>query len=169
MKQKLNCIMLIDDDEPTNFLSTMLIEEAECTKHLRIVDSGTKAISYLQSTAACRDEKNYFLPPDLIFLDINMPRMNGWEFLDEYKKLENVNPVKTVIIMLTTSLNPDDKQRAESIPEVSGFEIKPLTNKMICDVLKKYFNAGQKQVRNETSVLEMNVVKYIFPPKLNYK
>jgi CheY-like chemotaxis protein len=140
MNKKLNCIMVVDDDEPTNYISTMLIEEANCTRHLEIVDSGMDALNYLENTTGDENVKNLLIPPDLLFLDINMPRMNGWEFLDEYKKLKNARLVKTVIIMLTTSLNPVDKLRAESIPEVAGFESKPLTAEMIRRVIKTYLN-----------------------------
>lgn len=142
MKEKLNCIMVIDDDEPTNFINEMVIEEANCTCHLEIVDSGIKALNYLQKAGVCEDKKNSIILPDLVFLDINMPRMNGWEFLDEYRKLNSSCTLKPIIIMLTTSLCPDDKQRAASIPEVAGFENKPLTEEMVHRVIKTYFDAA---------------------------
>jgi CheY-like chemotaxis protein len=68
--------------------------------------------------------------------------MNGWEFLTEFRKISNEHVPQPVIIMLTTSLNPDDKQRAENIPEITDFENKPLTKEMIERIIKKYFNAG---------------------------
>ena len=143
MKSKLNCIMVIDDDEPTNFISAMIIEEAHCTKHLQVVESGSKALSYLQTALESNNDDTFFITPDLVFLDINMPRMNGWEFLAEYRKLKNDNQAKTVIIMLTTSLNPDDKLRAEGIPEVAGFENKPLTAEMIERVVANYLKVDK--------------------------
>ncbi|MEO5983989.1 MAG: response regulator [Ferruginibacter sp.] len=130
MTQKLNTVMLIDDDEPTNFLSKMLIEEAHCADHIQIAESGKLALDYLS-----RSNKS----PDLIFLDINMPAMNGWEFLDKYRELEKAKQGKIVIIMLTTSLNPDDKVKAGQMPEIAGFENKPLSPELIDRVLKKYF------------------------------
>jgi CheY-like chemotaxis protein len=141
MENKLSCIMVIDDDEPTNFISTMLIEEAECTHHLEIVDSGMKALNFLKKATTEVASPGDFIAPDLIFLDINMPRMNGWEFLTEFRKISNEHVPQPVIIMLTTSLNPDDKQRAENIPEITDFENKPLTKEMIERIIKKYFNA----------------------------
>ena len=71
--------------------------------------------------------------------------MNGWEFLENYRKLEKRQHGKVVIIMLTTSLNPDDKIRAQKIPEISGFENKPLTTEMIDRVLTKFFVAESQQ------------------------
>lgn len=146
MIEKLNCIMVIDDDEPTNFISKMIIEEADCTQHLQVIESGTKALNYLEKAMAFTVEDNCFIMPDLLFLDINMPRMNGWEFLEEYRKLKNEHHPKIVIIMLTTSLSPDDKLKAESIPEVAGFENKPITTEMIQRVVNTHFNFDSLQI-----------------------
>jgi len=136
MKQKLNCVLLIDDDEPTNFLNNMFIEQADCAEHIKIVCGGTEALEYLSESEESENSEPY---PDLIFLDINMPAMDGWEFLDKYKKIKKENNGKTVIIMLTTSLNPDDIIKAYEIPEISGFENKPLTTEKVDVIVKKYF------------------------------
>jgi len=140
VKQKLNCVLLIDDDEPTNFLSSMLLEQANCTEQIMVAENGRKALDYLTGTELFSLDSNSFPCPDIIFLDINMPAMNGWEFLENYQKLKKKHQGKIIMIMLTTSLNPDDKIRAQKMPEISGFENKPLTIEMIGRVLKKYFN-----------------------------
>ncbi|MCW3090568.1 MAG: response regulator [Ferruginibacter sp.] len=137
--EQLNCIMVIDDDEPTNFLNTMLIEDANCTKHLRIVESGLKALDYFENLLRKKKDIIAYIPPDLVFLDINMPCMNGWEFLEEYRNLQNEQPHRPVIIMLTTSLDPEDRVKAANIPEVAGFENKPLTSEMIDRLIKTHF------------------------------
>jgi len=138
MKTKLNCILLIDDDEPTNFLSSIIIEEANCTEHIQIAQSGQAALDYLTKCVANENGCSYPCP-DLIFLDINMPAMNGWEFLEQYSKLENKHKGNVIMVMLTTSLNPDDKSKADEIPDVSGFENKPLTAEKLDAILKKHF------------------------------
>jgi CheY-like chemotaxis protein len=130
---KLNCILLIDDDEPTNFLNKLTLEQAECVRHIRIAQSGEVALDYLRgSPDGCPR-------PDLIFLDINMPAMDGWEFLAKYRELPREKKADTVLIMLTTSLNPDDEKRTLAIPEVSGFERKPLNQVQLEKLLNKYF------------------------------
>jgi len=144
MKQKLNCILLIDDDEPTNFISNIELEEADCTNHIQIADSGKKALSYLSSSSPINNTDNELPYPELIFLDINMPAMNGWEFLDKLKELKTDKEPEIIIIMLTTSINPDDKLKAEKIPLVAGFENKPLTSEIIENVLNKYFAGKNK-------------------------
>src|SRR5687767_1028183 len=102
MKQKLNCILVIDDDEPTNFFTRMIIEQCDCTDHIKVVESAQEALEYLTRSVSGNDEQ--YPCPDLILLDINMPAMNGWEFLEEYKKLSNEKKGKIMIVMLTTSL-----------------------------------------------------------------
>jgi CheY-like chemotaxis protein len=130
MKNKLNCILFIDDDEPTNFLNKMAVEQYDCAHEVHIAQSGQEALDYL---SGC------LLRPDLIFLDINMPAMDGWEFLDRYRSLPAEKKADIVLIMLTTSPDPDDKTRTRHIPEVSGFENKPLVQSGLDDLLKKYF------------------------------
>lgn len=139
MKQKLNCILLIDDDEPTNFLSRMLIEDAACTHHIQVAQSGEFALSFLkdQDSHVNSGQVNYV--PDLIFLDINMPAMNGWEFLDKYSELKPSWMDKVITIMLTTSYNPDDRKKAEEHSVISRFETKPLTSEKLDKILKDFF------------------------------
>lgn len=133
MKQKLDCILLIDDDESTNYLHRRLLNKMECTQLLEIAEDGTMALNYLSQTPQPNPS------PDLIFLDINMPVMNGWEFLQEYKILEKNQPVKPVMVMLTTSLNHDDEQKAKGMAEINEFRNKPLTRDMVAEILQKYF------------------------------
>ncbi len=96
------------------------------------------ALIYLKSAGEQADT-NDCQRPDLIFLDINLPGMDGFEFLDEYHKLSVRLKSEAVVIMLTTSLNPDDQKRAMSYPEVSAFLNKPLTVEVIRETVEKYF------------------------------
>jgi CheY-like chemotaxis protein len=141
MKKKLNCILLIDDDEPTNYISKMLIEEFDCALHVEIAQSGQKALDYLTNSEKFEGNNKIFPCPDLIFLDINMPAMNGWEFLERYDTLEQHHKGEIIMVMLTTSLNPDDEVMANANPDISGFETKPLTAEKLGSILKKYFSA----------------------------
>jgi CheY-like chemotaxis protein len=139
MNPKLNCILVIDDDEPTNFFTRIILEEGNCCNHIRTVQSGQEALDYLAQSEKPDADPNLFPSPDLIFLDINMPAMNGWEFLEEYKKLNIAPQHKIIMVMLTTSLFPEDKAKAARADEISGFENKPLTLEKLEKILKTYF------------------------------
>lgn len=134
-KIKLTGILLIDDDEPTNYMNEKFIREADCTDNIIIRESGDEGLEYLRNCAENGDPL-----PELIFLDINMPGMNGWDFLEEYKKLDESIQSEILLIMLTTSLNPDDKDRAEKIEEISGFINKPFSVETLNVVLETYFS-----------------------------
>jgi len=137
MKQRLNSVLLIDDDEPTNFYTQLIVEESGCTEHIKVAQGGREALEYLSNASQGDD----YPRPDLIFLDINMPAMDGWEFLDHYKKMNKDRRGKVIVVMLTTSLNPDDRQKASEMPEISAFESKPLTEEKLDKILKEHFKA----------------------------
>jgi len=68
-----------------------------------------------------------------------MPGMNGWEFLDEYHKLDKDIQSKVIVVMLTTSDNPDDEAKAKNWDFISDFITKPLTKEILEDIIEKYF------------------------------
>lgn len=138
MEKKLNCISLVDDDEPTNFINRIIIEKTNCTNHIQATESAEEALDYLRQQGEFSNRGDCPMP-DLIFLDINMPRLNGWDFLDEYRSWDSTQKYHSVIVMLTTSLNPEDKARALQIEEVSGYESKPLSLNKMHDLLQRHF------------------------------
>ncbi len=132
MNQKLNKILLVDDNEANNYLHKLVIAEAGVAEHIVDRPDGRAALEYLESES----EESL---PDLIFLDINMPRMNGWEFLDAYNELPEELQSAVVIVMLTTSVFGKDRERAEALPSLSGFLSKPLTEEDLLKVIRKHF------------------------------
>ena len=139
MKRKLNCVLLVDDNESDNFIHKRILEKAGIAHHVEIAMNGQEALDFLTTRLKgdLSDKANY--KPELIFLDINMPVMDGWEFLEEYNKLEDAQKGRVVFIMLTTSCNPADRAKAEMIIGHDCFQYKPLTMKMINDILQKSF------------------------------
>lgn len=127
-----DCIMLIDDNQDDNFFHERVIRKSNAAKSIIVKDSGTDALDYLSTV---HDAARI---PDLIFLDINMPGMNGWEFLEAYNQLPEDKFKKHVIVMLTTSENPDDRKMAQSMEAVSNFQTKPLTREALEDILTRY-------------------------------
>jgi CheY-like chemotaxis protein len=134
--KKIKTVLLIDDDEPTNFINKKIIEGSDLVETIHIAQSGQEALNFLSLQ---RNQTNEFPQPDLIFLDINMPAMDGWEFLAHYKKLTIEQKGKIVIVMLTTSLNPDDEVKAKEMKEVYAYKNKPLTRQMLGEIATNYF------------------------------
>ncbi len=128
---KLKSILLIDDNPADNLFHQLLIDEMKVTETLIAVEDGEEAIDYLRT--------HLDNLPSLIFLDINMPRMNGWEFLDEYDSFPSSVKSKIIIIMLSTSANPKDISRSHEYLTVSNFETKPLTKESLENILDHYF------------------------------
>jgi len=134
MAKCVNCVLLIDDDRATNFFNQRVVSKHQCFNTVTIVQSGLAALEYLIEV-----EKNNAIKPDLIFLDVNMPAMNGWEFLVEFSRF-NREVVKGIkIIMLTTSSNPDDLQQSHQNESVNDFISKPLSIDILDTVLQNHF------------------------------
>jgi CheY-like chemotaxis protein len=124
--EKIKKVLLVDDDSGTNFLHNIVLRDCECVEQVNTCTNGKKALDYLLECG----EKHEPVP-EIIFLDINMPVMDGWEFLDEFERLPAAVKGSCIIIMLTTSINPDDEQKALAHKSVAGFRHKPLTRQML--------------------------------------
>ncbi|MCW3077617.1 MAG: Two-component response regulator [Bacteroidetes bacterium] len=131
MEKKLDCILLVDDDKDDNFFHKIILEEMNISKTIAVARNGIEALEFL------KNENNP--TPDLIFLDINMPKMNGWEFLDEYIQLQMVQKAKVIMVMLTTSQNPEDHAKSEHFSEVVGYNSKPLTAEIVTKIMTQNF------------------------------
>ncbi len=139
MIKKLKCILLIDDDAEDNYFHQIVINEMNITEHIEVALSGEEAINFLKNENQIR--------PEIIFLDINMPKMNGWEFLEAYKELKSDQKAKVVIVMLTTSENPADKKRSTQFPDIIGFNSKPLSEEMLTKILEEYFSDPVQELK----------------------
>lgn len=139
MKNKINLVLLIDDNEDDNFFHRRAMEKAGRVELIDVCLDGSDALDYLRNMGKYEIRGQDYPRPDLIFLDINMPRTNGWEFLDKYALLDARFIGGPIIVMLTTSLNPDDRQRAEGCELVSEFMTKPLKQQTFLEILDKHF------------------------------
>jgi CheY-like chemotaxis protein len=138
-RTKLGSVLLVDDDEVTNFYNEHLILKCGISDHVVQAMNGKEALEYLKGKNEANPD---FRRPDLILLDINMPIMNGFEFLDEYESLPTEEKAGHVIVMLTTSMLDVDKQRASRYASLSSFFTKPLTESQLLGLVDGLPNGG---------------------------
>lgn len=129
-------IILIDDDSITNFLNKKIILKSGLARSIKAFESGSEALDYLKDVASGERPETF---PDLILLDIMMPVMDGFEVLDELMKLPAGQTQKLRVIMLSSSLDKRDWDRAGSYAMVEDFLSKPLTNENIEKALSAKF------------------------------
>nr|WP_242693343.1 response regulator [Sabulibacter ruber] len=110
---------MIEDDEITNFLNQTVIEETGIAEHISVALNGLEGLAYLQKLTSAEDY------PELILLDINMPVLDGFSFLEEYKKLPLSKEASTKIVVLSTSSNSSDMNQMRSLGITTSL-IKPL-------------------------------------------
>ena len=104
--KKYRTVMLIDDNEIDNLINQKMIEAASITENIYTHAGAKSAIEFLRNMEKL-DVADKVLP-DVIFLDIDMPLMDGFQFLDEFEKLSSLAKKKCSIVMLTSSINPQD-------------------------------------------------------------
>lgn len=136
--KKLDNVLLIDDDEVANFIYEKIIDKSGITNNVEAKTSGKDALAYLDK----RIDDGHPLP-NVIFLDINMPIMSGWEFLREYEKLTFNKEEKCAIYMLSSSVYKEDLEKAKSYDIVEDYVTKPLTEETLIKIRDRHFEANQ--------------------------
>lgn len=139
--KKLNCILLIEDNEFINIYNRRIIEQLDITDCIKVMEDGQEAMDYLTREAKFVPNGHTGELPDMILLDLNMPRLNGWEFIQEYRKIKSHLNKPIVIVILSTSPNPDDVKRSEQMPEIAAFVSKPLTREVLGKLVERYFES----------------------------
>jgi CheY-like chemotaxis protein len=127
--KKYRTVMLIDDNEIDNLINQKMIEAAAITENIYTHTGAKSAIEFLKNME--RLEVADKVLPDVIFLDIDMPLMDGFQFLDEFEKLNAATKKKCKIVMLTSSINPQDFNRSKKYLNVKLYLNKPLTHESL--------------------------------------
>lgn len=122
--------LLIDDDEIFQFIMKNTIAEISPDIKIQFFSDGEKGIDFLKKSLGAATNL-----PDIILLDVNMPFMDGWEFLNEYKSLQTEIKKDIDIYLLTSSNNPNDIAMAKEISELSGYLVKPISKEGIKNLI----------------------------------
>ncbi len=125
IKPKYFAVMLIDDNEIDNIINTKMVESADLAEVIYTHTSATSAIDFLKNIQKISSIENTKLP-NYIFLDIDMPMMDGFQFLEEFNRLHQDIKDYCKIIMLSASINPMDKKNASDYSNFVKYINKPL-------------------------------------------
>lgn len=131
--KKIDTLCIVDDDDAFKFLTTMTIEDSDRVDNIMTFSNGQETIEFLESVKD-RPEKI----PEIILLDLNMPVMDGWEFLNEYISMKPRIGKQITIYIVSSSIDPKDFQKAKLIQEVSDFIIKPITEEKFHELINSF-------------------------------
>src|SRR6266487_4242115 len=119
---KANTICIIDDDMVYQITTKKILEKINGAKKILIFSHGEEAFQYLSKVVADKDAL-----PDIILLDVNMPYMDAWQFLEAYRKLKPLLAKQITIYIISSSVSDSDIERAKSMEDVKDYLIKPIS------------------------------------------
>jgi CheY-like chemotaxis protein len=125
--------MLIDDNEIDNLINQKMIEAANISEHIYTHTGARSAIEFLRNLEKLENESKKVLP-EVIFLDIDMPLMDGFQFLDEFDKLSESTKSNCKVVMLTSSINPQDVSKSKKYSYVKKYINKPLSQENLLNL-----------------------------------
>jgi len=137
MRNKLAKAGIVDDDQIYQLVMKRTMEQSGFIKSILQFYDGEEAIGFFREQVESKDEL-----PELLLLDINMPYMNGWQFLDEFIKIKFSDDYKITIFVVTSSTTQEDKKKAQEYSVVSGYHIKPITKDKFAEMLNSVTNAA---------------------------
>ncbi len=124
MNHEIGLACIIDDDKMYVNLVKRIVEAKHLCKNLMVFKNGMDALNYFEALLTSLDKNTI---PEIIFLDLNMPIMDGWEFLEKFTKIKNKLGKTIVLYIVSSSINPVDIERAKGINTVKDYLIKPVT------------------------------------------
>lgn len=126
----LDIAFVVDDDPIHQFGMKVLLKKVKFSNEVMVFHNGQEAMDALMQLL----DKGEKLP-SIIFLDLNMPIKDGWGFLDDFVTIPHQNREKVVIYVVSSSINPSDKEKAKNYEVVSNYIVKPIDEKQLTQVL----------------------------------
>lgn len=123
-------MFLVDDDDTFIYISQKIIAKTELVQEINTFENGLTALSFFKD-----NKDNKALLPELLFLDLSMPVMDGWEFLDEFEKINIENKKDITIYICSSSISPNDLIRTKKYDTVKDFIIKPITQEKFSQIV----------------------------------
>lgn len=130
--KKIKLTYLIDDDEIYIFTTKKLIDKVGFSEKIAVFENGKEAIDAIKLTLRNNNEL-----PDVILLDLNMPIMDGWQFLDEFIRIKSEKKIKIYIV--SSSVDPTDIERANTYNMVSNYIVKPISREKLHEITEEVF------------------------------
>jgi len=128
----INTLAIIDDDDIYQYGVKKTLSKAQLVERIVTFSDGQEALDFFAANLDNPDEL-----PDLVFLDLNMPIIDGWQFLEHYSKLRDKINKKITIFVTSSSRNPDDLMRAKNIDEVCDYIVKPFTLERFREIIER--------------------------------
>lgn len=122
-------VLLVDDSDATTFFNKTILSKTGYIDEILIAKNGLEALTIIKSGVV----------PDIIFLDINMPVMNGWEFLEESKNLNSSIENTIIVLMIGAPLSKEDQDNVLSFPQIKEFQGKMLSRIVMDDIMRKHY------------------------------
>jgi CheY-like chemotaxis protein len=135
MSKTIDAVCVVDDDLVYQFTTKKLIQNTKLVDKILVFSDGEKAIEFFQSLNSSSQNV-----PDIVLLDINMPIMDGWDFLKAYVLVKPKLPKKVIIYMVSSSVHGIDMERAKQISDVTDYIIKPVTKDKLVEIFQDYLN-----------------------------
>ncbi|MDO6471223.1 response regulator [Maribacter sp. 1_MG-2023] len=127
---KVQTCCIIDDDPIFVYGTKRIITEVDFATSILVYSNGQEALDGLKKLCMAREPL-----PDVIFLDLNMPILNGWEFLDEFKNCKSKRSKKIIIYIISSSVDPRDLERVKNYEQVDTYILKPITPDDLAKIL----------------------------------
>jgi len=128
--RKIDTLCIVDDDDIYQYVTQKVIEKTKLVSTIKIFSNGLQAINFIDTALSNQEEL-----PDVILLDLNMPILDGWGFLEEYISRKPQIGKKITIYIVSSSIDPIDIERAKTISDVTDFVVKPMTQDKLIELV----------------------------------